>query len=273
MDLNFGSIEKHVRTLLRSLKGLAGAPPIEDVHNLRTQARRVEAIAAALMPGDKKLRRRLMKTIRPVRKAAGEVRDMDVLAAKARSLARPRHGNSVARMLEYLRSMRVEGAHKLLDTVAGQRSDARRSLKRFSRQIERRFHGNKPRTAANAADCVTIGEAAKRLIDELNSWPAFTAENLHPFRIKVKELRYLLQLTKDGNPKLLDALGKVKDQIGDWHDWQQLAKIAAKVLNPQDDRAALKNIDKIGREKLDEALAAARTVKPRYLNPYAQARI
>jgi CHAD domain-containing protein len=238
-----------------------------EVHNLRTHARRVEAIAAALMPGGKKQKQRLLKTIRPVRKAAGVVRDMDVLARNARTLARHRRNGSVARLLAYLSSMRLESARELFEAVAERRSDARRRLKRFSRQIEKRFHENKPQAAGDGPGT----EAAMKLIRELNSWPGFSAENLHAFRIKMTELRYQLQLARDANRKFVDALGEVKEKIGDWHDWQQLAKTAEKVLDAQDDRATLKKIDETGKKKLIQALAAADAIRARYLSRYAQA--
>ena len=76
----------------------------------------------------------------------------------------------------------------------------------------------------------------------------------------------MLQLGEDADPKLVSALGDVKDQIGDWHDWQQLAKIAQKVLDPQEDRAAVKKIEAIGKKKFTEALAAAQTMRTRYLS-------
>jgi CHAD domain-containing protein len=270
MELELGNVRKPVRMLRKSLKSLTREPPIEDVHNLRTCARRVEAIAAALMPGDSKLTRRLLKTIRPVRKAAGDVRDMDVLAAKARSLDRYHRNLSVARLVDYLSSMRIEGARELLDAISEQRSDARRGLKQFSMQIEKRCHASKPGGMTGTTGKGSSGQAAMRLIDELNRWPVLNEENLHAFRIQVKELRYLLQLTKDANPKLVDALGVVKDRIGDWHDWQQLAKIAEKVLNPQDDRATLKKIDEMGTKMFNQALAAAQAMKARYLSRNAQ---
>ena len=270
MELELGNVKKPVRILRKSLKTLTDEPAIEDVHKLRTHARRIEAIAAALMPGQKKLTRRLLKAIRPVRKAAGEVRDMDVLAAKALSVAGYRRSRSVARLVDYLSSMRIESARKLFDTVSEQRSDARRSLKQFSRQIEKRRHENQPGAMTGTAGKGSSGQAAMRLIDELNRWPAFNEENLHAFRIQVKELRYLLQLGKDANMKLLDGLGVVKDRIGDWHDWQQLAKIAEKVLNPQADRATLKKIDEMGKKKFNQAIAAAQAMKTRYLSRDAQ---
>ncbi len=265
-----GSIEKPVRMLRRSLKRLTDEPPVAEVHNLRIHARRVEALAAALMPGDKKLMRRLMKAIRPMRKAAGDVRDMDVLAGKALALSRHRRDHSVVCLIEYLSAMRIESARELLDTIAEQRSNARRNLKQLSKQIEKRIDGKRVRAITEAASGGPSGEAAMRLVDELGRWPEFDEENLHAFRIKVKELRYLLQLTHCAELKFVRALGKAKEQIGDWHDWHQLAKIAAKVLDPQDDRPALEKIDKIEREKLDRALAAARAMKMRYLSRYAQ---
>jgi CHAD domain-containing protein len=242
---------------------------MEAVHSLRIHARRVEAIAAALMPGDSKLTRRLLKTIRPVRKAAGQVRDMDVLAGNARTLATNRRSRSVASLLDYLSSKREESARELLDTVAGQRDDARRALKQFSRQIAKRFHQNKPGAITEATANGPGGDAAMRLIDELIRWPEFNAENLHAFRIKVKELRYLLQLAKDANHELVDLLGKVKEQIGDWHDWQQLGEIAGNVLNRSKDRTALKKIQEIGTGKFNRALAAAYALRRRYLSAYA----
>jgi CHAD domain-containing protein len=270
MELELANLQKPVRILRRSLKSLTRDPPMEAVHSLRIHARRVEAIAAALMPGDSKLTRRLLKTIRPVRKAAGQVRDMDVLAGNARTLATNRRSRSVASLLDYLSSKREESARELLDTVAGQRDDARRALKQFSRQIAKRFHQNKPGAITEATANGPGGDAAMRLIDELIRWPEFNAENLHAFRIKVKELRYLLQLAKDANHELVDLLGKVKEQIGDWHDWQQLAEIAEKALNPKRDLATLKKIDEVEKKKFAQALAAAHEMKTQYLSRYAE---
>src|SRR5271157_1925804 len=265
MELELDNVQKPVRKLRKSLKSLPIDPPIEEVHNLRIGARRLDAIAAALMPGNKKLTRRLHKTIRSVLKAAGQVRDMDVLAGNTRILARrlgDESHNSVARLLEHLHGMRIESAHELLDAVAEQRNDARRSLKHFSRQIGKRLSEKNPRGTAKGSGKELNGNSAMRfaamsLITELNRWPAFNAENLHAFRIKIKELRYLLQLAEDTDTEFIDALGKVKDQIGDWHDWQQLGKIAEKLLNPQEDRATLKKIEEIGKKKLNKALSAA----------------
>ena len=80
-------VQKALRELGKSLKSLPANPAPKEVHKLRTAARRVEAIAGALPEAEGKASRRLVKSIEPLRKAAGGVRDMDVLAANARKLS------------------------------------------------------------------------------------------------------------------------------------------------------------------------------------------
>src|SRR5205085_7992845 len=106
--------------------------------------------------------------------------------------------------------------------------------------------------------------APRILITELSHWPDLNENNLHLFRIRIKELRYMLQLSQPADTRLVDALGEVKDTIGEWHDWVELLKIAGKVLDPRSDRDVLTDIERIGNEKLQVALAAATRVRERY---------
>jgi hypothetical protein len=53
-----------------------------------------------------------------------------------------------------------------------------------------------------------------------------------PTALKVKELRYVLQLSEDAQKQqLVNKLGAVKDAIGEWHDWEELIAIAANALS------------------------------------------
>ncbi len=116
-----------------------------------------------------------------------------------------------------------------------------------------------------------IHTAAINVVRELGEWPALNAENIHAFRLKVKELRYILQLSADANPGLSDALGNVQRRIGDWHDWHQLNEIAREVLNPERDGALLARIRQTTGRRLKQALAAANALRGRYLTvPFAQ---
>src|ERR1039457_3299223 len=187
MELEVRSVRRPIRQLRKLLKSLPSNPLVKDVQELRKRARRLETIITAYMPDKKKRNRRLMKTLKPVCKAAGAVRDMDVMATKARALGSGRRNDSVTLLLEHLQAMRNERF---------ERKNARRTAKTTGNQLH--------------------ADAANKLMEELSCWPALDAENLHAFRIKVKKLRIVLQLAEDTNTEFADALEKVKDQVGDW---------------------------------------------------------
>jgi phosphoribosylaminoimidazole carboxylase PurE protein len=48
---------------------------------------------------------------------------------------------------------------------------------------------------------------------ELSEWPALDASNIHEFRLKVKQLRYILQLFADADSDFVGALGDVQREI------------------------------------------------------------
>lgn len=266
-------VEKPLRQMRKLLKSLPDNPLPDDVHKLRTRARRIEAVAAALKPADGKIARQLMKAIKPVRKAAGGVRDMDVLTEDLLGL--PQHGmngslnGSLVRLVEHLGSMRQQSADDLMDAVSRQRKVARKRLKRFARRVKSVASGKKPariQVARALASDDGDGSRASELVDELRSWPRLNAQNIHSFRLKVKELRYVLQLFPDADEQFIDALGKVKDEVGDWHDWQQLGEIAHKVLNSPPDKTLLQKIRAAGKRKFSRALTSAESLRRRYLH-------
>ena len=126
---------KAMRELSKTLKSLLDDPAPKEVHKLRTAARRVEAIATVLAHSDEKRSRRLLKSIEPVRKAAGGVRDMDVLTANARRLARRSAGDSLTRLLDHLQIARRQNAEKLRRVLARRRDAAREDLKQYARMV------------------------------------------------------------------------------------------------------------------------------------------
>ena len=256
MKLQPKNVEKPFRRLRKQLSKFPSKPRPEEVHSLRTQTRRLEATMGALIMDREKPSRRLLKSITPVRKAAGKVRDMDVLIGDALTLS-DHHGNeALVRLVEYLAKMRVKSTRKLRAVVRAQRQDARRLLKQSSKLIR-----EKMRDGSAGLD----GEAAPGiLITELSHWPELDAGNLHVFRIRIKELRYMLQLSPQADKRLVDTLGEVKDCIGEWHDWVELLKIAQKVLEPHSDRELLTHIEQTCSEKQADALRIANLARERY---------
>jgi len=259
-------VRKALRDLGKILKNLPEDPAPKDVHKLRTTTRRVEAIAAVLSPGDGKKSRRLLKPIEPVRKAAGDVRDMDVLAANARRLARYSAGESLTRLLQHLTTARQQYAVGLHTAVNHKRKAARQNLKDFAKLV-------KPAMAPAGASQngqpelshEGVQASAMNLRRELAAWPPLDAGNVHAFRLKVKELRYTLQLDANADPALVDTLTDVQRRIGDWHDWQQLAEIAREVLLTKEDAALRQRIETTAKRKLDRALTAANGLRGKYL--------
>ncbi len=234
------------------------------MHSLRTQARRLEATVAAVAVGRNKTSRRLLKLIAPVRKAAGKVRDMDVLIGDVMTLVDSHGSESMVRLVEHLARMRVKHARKLHEIVEQQRPEAREQLKQSSKMLKK---------AVKKDWGDRSGEAAPQtLVSELGHWPDLNADNLHMFRIRIKELRYMLELSDESDQSLIGSLGTVKDAIGEWHDWLELLRIAKKVLDAKADGEYLKQLEKIVDERLESALAAANKLRERYFNRAADAK-
>ena len=236
-------VRKALRELGKSLESLHGESAPKEVHKLRTASRRVEAIAAVLQAADGKKSRRLVKSIEPVRKAAGGVRDMDVLLADARKLARyrdRRFADPTACPSENCRGSRMPA--ELQHALHHRRKAALEDLKEYSKFVASALRSTRKSASRSGADAnqsqEKIHTAAMDVVRELGDWHASRCENLHEFRLKVKELRYTLQLDEQADAALVEALGDVQRRIGDWHDWQQLRRLRTRFCPRRRPRAA-----------------------------------
>ncbi len=108
---------------------------------------------------------------------------------------------------------------------------------------------------------LTSPAAAQMLAAELDNWPKLHAGNLHEFRIRAKELRYMLQLLPEVEAQRIEALGEVKDLAGEWHDWLELRELAKEILDLAADQETLRQIGAVTREKLRAGLAAANRLR------------
>jgi CHAD domain-containing protein len=203
------------------------------------------------------------------------VREMDVMISNARKLARQSNGDSlarlpggsVARLTEQLQIARQHSAVELRRAIGRRRDSARENLKDYIRLVRAESARAKRSASANGSfENDGIHAAASNVLRELSEWPQLNAENIHEFRLKVKALRYILQLSADANPGLADALGNVQRRIGDWHDWHQLQEIAREILNQERDEALLARISQTTTRRFGHALAAANALRGKYLN-------
>ena len=228
MPLDQDKLEGSFRKLRKSLKNVPKEPSPEEVHDLRTRTRRLESTLHALMLDQEQDGRRLLRTVSPIRKQAGKVRDMDVLTGFAATLANDDQ-ECLTQLLEHLGAKRLQFAERLRAAVVQKRKKARRRLRRYSGLV--RTDRSRKSASHNLEWAVDATAIALHLSSHLAAWPRLNSSNLHAYRLKVKELRYVLQLAKGQNTGFVDALGEVKDAIGEWHDWSELAAVANDVLD------------------------------------------
>jgi CHAD domain-containing protein len=260
MALDQDKLERSFLKLRKSLKNFPKQPSPEEVHDLRTRTRRLESTLHALMLDQKQDGQHLLETVSPIRKKAGKVRDMDVLTGFAATLTNDAH-ECLTQLLEHLGAERLQSARRLRDTVIERRKKARRRLRQYWGFIDRNVPASQKGASNNhvwPADATAI---ALQTSAELAAWPRLTSSNLHPYRLKVKELRYVLQLAEGQDSEFVDALGKVKDAIGEWHDWNELAALATEILDHGSGCKVIKQIRDTARAKFDHALALAEAMQ------------
>jgi CHAD domain-containing protein len=257
MKVDLDKAQKPLRKLRKLIRDFSANPTAGEVHTLRTQARRLEASVHALTPEPGKDARRLLKMVKALRKAAGEVRDLDVLRNALTIVTSGEDSSgedaeaSLTRLIDHMGALRKRNAEHLYRVLARRRKKVVELLKHYSEQIEEAA----PRSESPDLD------AARRLAAELEHWPRLHADNLHGFRIHAKKLGYILQLTPEVDVSRMDAFARVKDTAGEWHDWMELSKLAATVLDHAVDGAVLDRIESVMREKLRAALACANSLR------------
>jgi CHAD domain-containing protein len=211
----------------------------------------------ALMLDRRRNERRLLKAVGRLRKRAGRVRDTDVLAGLVCMLRVSGENECRIQLLEHLGALRFRRGRKLYKLVQVDGREIRRRLKRCLRDID---HALQNRDVSLYA--VTLSH---RLSAELASPRRLGAGNLHDYRKKVKELYYLVQFLNHGDAKFAETLGKVKDAIGEWHDWEELAAIAHQLLDHRPACNLINEIHSIRQVKFEHALAIANEMRTEYL--------
>lgn len=253
------------RRVTRFLKKNAKRPGSEDVHGLRTSARSLETTLTTLGLDSKKRTGHLLGNLEDLRRRAGKVRDMDVLTAN--TLKTNPHGDQdcVVRLIEHLGAERSRHAYKLRREIKRGGTELRHGVKQAARRIEKLLK----KAETNPAESDAAPNAMARTIQlasDLQRPTRLGRNNLHPYRLKVKELRNVLRLSDRGDDQeFLKQLGIVKDAIGDWHDWEELVAIAAETLDHGSSCKLMKELKATRDEKYDEALSLTRHLRTHYL--------
>ena len=267
MALNEKRLEKSIKKLLKILKKRSTLLDPEDVHDLRTRSRRIESSIQATQLSTKHNERALLRNLRRIRKKAGKVRDMDVLTSHVLKLRVKGEEDCLTRLAEHLGNQRYKHAEKLRRIIKRHGEKTRRRLKhtrgRFEREIDASGNGQSLKSAAAISALQRSSDLASPLV--------LNRGNLHPYRIKLKELRYVLQAGDgEGNRKFIASLGETKDAIGEWHDWEELIAIAHDVLDHQPHCALIDELKRISRDTYESALSTTHKLRAGYLKPQSK---
>jgi len=263
MSLDIDRIHKSIKRVAKFLKKSPKHPTPEKIHDVRTSTRRLESTLDTLKLG--KPRKRLQRELPRLRKRCGNVRDMDVLTGLAISVeAQGDDKDCLVQVIGYLGAQRAKQAKKLR-TLAKQRGPSiRRNLTRLSTKVDRLAESRKSNpSSVDTENASALADVAAKL-----RFPEkLSKRNLHPYRLQIKELRYVLQLSEMQNqPDLLSTLGEVKDAIGEWHDWEELVVIASDLLDDGPQASLVQQLKKIANDKFEHALAVTNRMRSTYID-------
>jgi CHAD domain-containing protein len=205
---------KAVRRYLRRSVKRPNEP--ENVHQLRVWSRRSEAalsLYADLLP--LRLLKRVRRTVRKLRRAAGRVRDCDVFASQV--------AGPGGKWPSALKKDRVRAQRKLVTLF--DRLDAGRKFKRDSARLIRRLRERND--GATESFAVRARESLRPIASAFfGTFPLPVPDSqLHRFRIAGKDLRYAIELLAAAFPlsfrdevyptlsQLQDRLGRINDAV------------------------------------------------------------
>ena len=237
MAVEFKKVRKPGRKLRKLLKRMGARPTPEQVHDFRTNSRKLEANLEAFGMGGSRLGKRVLKPLSRFRKRAGKIRDMDVLTSYAASIQpQDSEKDCAVQLLEYLGAKRRRHAKKF---NGASRQDGPVLIKRL-KKIERELAKSEARTENGGRPESMASSMALQLGSRLASGARL-------------------------NQNLLDALGSVKDVIGEWHDWEELVGIAEKTLDHGTQCKLTQTLKATTQKKFDNALWEAEQLRKRYL--------
>ena len=265
MAIDAEKIHKSLRKLRKSTAKLSRESAPGKIHKLRTNARKLEAIFSTLSLDSHKNERRLTKALRRIRRRAGKVRDLDVLTGDLATVHVEGENDCQVRLLEHLGGERRKQAGKLRRLIEDNRAKLKKRLRRASANLDNALQENEAHSASLAT------AESLRLSSELEFPERLNRGNLHAYRLKIKQLRYVLELAQD-HPTFVADLGEAKDAIGEWHDWEELIAIAAEVLDHGSNCKLMRTLKETADWKFAHALRVAESLRKHYLKSSSPSR-
>ena len=226
-------------------------PAKRSVHKLRTSTRRVEAQLELLamlpeLPAHAKPREKLLRLLKKLRRAAGEVRDLDVQrdliaddtpakrSAKSKSSSQSAELRKEAGQLRReLKTRREKLANDLVDLLKQEKAQLPLVFGQLYDSLKPAESLSISQSDLTSLVCTWYNRRASATPPD----PADT-ELLHNIRKQAKLARYLAESAPESASKAQRLAARFEDLQeagGEWHDWLLLAELARNEL----DRSAL----------------------------------
>jgi CHAD domain-containing protein len=222
----------------------------ESVHRLRTGSRRVQAILEATLrsagPAAHALERPArawLRELKQVRRSAGTVRDLDVQRKLLEDWIGQQNPKAETTPASESSPMRVPAEIEQAEVLdAWLKNERKHVAHAMQKQIRRRQQGLEKAQGAffTAITRVPLGSsiilgsadavALEMFVHATDAMPLLHGENLHEFRKATKKARYVAEVSAEGDSSVANALKRIQDAIGEWHDWVCLGEEAQAAL-------------------------------------------
>lgn len=205
-------LEKHERNVKRvvfRMKRYLADPSEENIHDLRTAVRRLEASHAAL-PKAPRLNKQTSKFVSAYRKffkASSRARDMDVMMAKLERLGSDPAAAAIIERMADARRASLERGERIAASLERMREPAVSAESVAADRLQKRFNKLILPLLRSVEELLPIVVADGRNVAEL-----------HRLRINCKKLRYLLEIIDGDSGGLLSTLRQMQDFLGSIHD-------------------------------------------------------
>jgi CHAD domain-containing protein len=256
----------------------ARKPSRRSVHALRSLTLRLQVGMENFLskqtanPAVERAYQHWCKDGKKLRKALEPVRDADVYLARLKSLRRtgeasedqkqlsPRCIREIDKLEDRLKRQRKVRINKLTAVI-----DARcKRLSRLSKELEAALAPHMPSRVHS-----TTSEAMRIFAELTGEYPNLDAGNLHEYRKRLKQARYLAEIYAAADPlakRLAAAFKRIHYAAGEWHDWQELARKADCVLSGHGKQDGLISmLESLAVKALHRALDQCRRTEARFL--------
>lgn len=231
---------------------------VEAVHQMRVYCRRVQAAVDVLVEAlPKRQTRKLRKRLTRIRRAAGRVRDCDVLAMELQAI-RPELDPEELHAADYLLKVSPRRRQRAFDRLSRRLQKLRR--KGFWDWVQKRFPLVEsveavPSAAEHERSLADL--ARDRLPAELDAFLAALSadfsgdfEQLHNIRIAAKRLRYVLEVFAGCFPveyrqEIYNPIKKVQESLGAVNDAHTFAQQFDRLASTTDDEPLVQSLGKL----------------------------